>query len=257
MLRNGPRRISLLTPAKFSGIALAELQCPLADRLVRDGDATTGHLLFYVAKTQREPEVEPHDMTDDFRRVAEAAVELRFFHPATLQNFPDARKLTVPCSQRFRQYMDARDRGQLVVEHAGEREQVVALILQRHAYRADASRIIRLAPLHLGGDKIEQVLSNLQARTGQRQNVVAQPCGERPDVAGKCMRACLGMAGKCEPVGNVRILACFDLAGRPPDGVARSDGDFCCGRIRYQAVVSYVSDLARLRSAYIEVDLGK
>src|SRR5476649_2199724 len=97
--------------------------------------------------------------------------------------------------ERFRQYMDARDRGELVVEHAGEREQVVALILQRHANRADASRIIRLAPLHLGGDKVEQVLSNLQARTGQRQNVVAQPCGERPDVAGKCMRACLGMAG--------------------------------------------------------------
>ena|GEM_PF-5646836 len=118
-------------------------------------------------------------------------------------------------------HMDARDRGQLVVERAGEREQLVALILQRHAYRADASRIIRAAPLHLGGDKVELVLSNLQARTGQRQNVVAQPCGERPDVTGKCMRACLGMAGKCEPVGNVR----------PPGVLSRSWPAASCAAI--------------------------
>src|SRR5471030_1878893 len=85
-----------LTPAKFIGIALAEFQCPLADRLVCDDDATAGHQLFYVAKTQREPEVEPHDMTDDFCRVAEATVELGFFHPSTLLNFTSTLKMTVP-----------------------------------------------------------------------------------------------------------------------------------------------------------------
>jgi len=56
----------------------------LADRLVCDDDATAGHQLFYVAKTQREPEVEPHDMTDDVCPVAEATVALGFFHPGTL-----------------------------------------------------------------------------------------------------------------------------------------------------------------------------
>jgi len=75
---------------------LAELQRLLADRLVRDDDATASHQFFYVAKTQREPEVEPHDMTDDFCWVAEAAVKWGFFHPAILQNFPAASKLTVP-----------------------------------------------------------------------------------------------------------------------------------------------------------------
>src|SRR5471032_2199302 len=93
-----------LTPAKFIGIALAEFQCPLADRLVCDDDATAGHQLFYVAKTQREPEVEPYDMTDDFCRVAEAAVESGFFHPVTLQNFPGTRKLTVPSQVEFRAF---------------------------------------------------------------------------------------------------------------------------------------------------------
>ena len=64
-----------LFPAKFIGISLAELQRPLSNRLVCDDDAPAGHELFYVAKTQREPEVEPHDMADEFRQVAESAVE--------------------------------------------------------------------------------------------------------------------------------------------------------------------------------------
>lgn len=64
-----------LTQTKFIGIALPELQRSLTDRLVRDDDATAGHQLFYVAKTQREPEVEPHDVADDFLRIAESALE--------------------------------------------------------------------------------------------------------------------------------------------------------------------------------------
>ncbi len=39
------------------------------------------------------------------------------------------------------------------------------------------------------------------------EDVVAQPRGQRPDVAGKRMRAYLGMAGERDPVGTVRILA--------------------------------------------------
>lgn len=44
------------------------------------------------------------------------------------------------------QLMGLRDGVQFVVEHVGEREQVVALVLQ---HRADAARIIDLAPFHL------------------------------------------------------------------------------------------------------------
>ena len=40
-----------LTPVKFIGQYLAELQRPLADRLIRDKDATAVHQLFDVAKT--------------------------------------------------------------------------------------------------------------------------------------------------------------------------------------------------------------
>lgn len=84
---------------------------------------------------------------------------------------------------------------------------VVALVLQRRAHRADAARIIHLAPFHLCDDEIEQVCSNLQARTGQGQNVVAQSRGECSDVVGKRMCTCFGLLGECDPVGNVRILA--------------------------------------------------
>ena len=85
-----------LTPAQFIGISLAELQCPLADRLVGDSNATAGHQLFDVAKAQRKPEVELHHMANDLGKKSEAAVNLGIFHPAILQNFADCRKLTVP-----------------------------------------------------------------------------------------------------------------------------------------------------------------
>ncbi len=50
----------------------------------------------------------------------------------------------------------ARDRGQLVVEHPGEGEQVVALVPQRDAHRADASRIPKFAARPLLDDEVEQ-----------------------------------------------------------------------------------------------------
>ena len=51
-------------------------------------DAAPGHQLFYVAETQRKPEVEPHDMTDDFCRIAEAAIWLGFFITLLYKIFP-------------------------------------------------------------------------------------------------------------------------------------------------------------------------
>ena len=89
--------------------------------------------------------------------------------------------------------MSACDRSQLVVEHAGEREQVVALVLQRDAYWADATRIGKLPPTELYGDEIENFITNFQVRTGQGQNIVGEPGDERSDVAGKRMRCCFGL----------------------------------------------------------------
>jgi len=105
------------------------------------------------------------------------------------------------------------DRGQLVVEHAGEREQVIALILQRDAYRSDATRIDMLAPAKLCDDEIEHFVANVQTRTGQRQDVVGEPGGERPNVAGQRMRSLFGLAGERDPVGKVWLLTCFPALG--------------------------------------------
>lgn len=71
----------LPTLTQFIGICLAKLQRPFADRLLRDNGAETGHQFLNVAKTQRKPEVEPHHVADDFRWIAQPAVNLGFFIP--------------------------------------------------------------------------------------------------------------------------------------------------------------------------------
>jgi len=113
----------------------------------------------------------------------------------------------------FRQCVGARDHRQLVVEDAGEREQIIALVLQRRAHRPDAARIIHLAPFHLGDDEIEHLFSDVQARTGQRQDVVGEPGGERSNVASQRLRRRFGLQGERGPVGKVRIMACFSGLG--------------------------------------------
>jgi len=78
-----------------------------------------------------------------------------------------------------------RDRGQLVVEHAGEGEQVVALVLQGDADQADAPWILGLASCQLLDDEVEQLPPRCQVRAGQGQNVMAQPLYKRSDIAGE------------------------------------------------------------------------
>ena len=73
-----------LASAQRVGIPLAEFQRPLAYRLVSDNDATAGHQLLNVAKTQRKSEVQPHDMADDLDWITEAAVDIGFLHPTIL-----------------------------------------------------------------------------------------------------------------------------------------------------------------------------
>jgi hypothetical protein len=47
------------------------------------------------------------------------------------------------------------DGGKLDIEHAGEGEQVVALVLQGDAHRADASRVLGLAGRQFRDDEVD------------------------------------------------------------------------------------------------------
>ncbi len=77
--------------------------------------------------------------------------------------------------------MDARDCGQLGIEHADEGEQGVALVLQCDTHRADASCILWLTGRLFRDDEVEQFLPRCQCRSGQNQNqnVVAQPLNKQ------------------------------------------------------------------------------
>ena len=79
----------------------------------------------------------------------------------------------------------ARDASRRGVEHTGEGEQVIALVLQRDAHRVDASRVLGLAGHQLRDDEVEQLPPRRQVRASQGQNVVAQPLDKRLDVAGE------------------------------------------------------------------------
>ena len=54
--------------------------------------------------------------------------------------------------------MDSRDGDQVFIQHAGECEQAVALVLQRDAYRTDAAWILGLAARQFLDDEVKQRL---------------------------------------------------------------------------------------------------
>src|SRR3954447_15377131 len=108
--------------------------------------------------------------------------------------------------------MGSRDGGQSFIEHTGKGEQIVALILQRDAYRADTSRILGLAARQFLDDKVEQRLARGQGRPGQCQNVMAQPLRERADVAGKAGRPHLGLPRKLQFGGKLRLAVWVTLS---------------------------------------------
>ena len=85
--------------------------------------------------------------------------------------------------QRLGDGVGVGDVGQFLVEHAGEGEQVIALVLQRDPHRADAPRVLVLASRQLGDDEVEQLSPGGQGRACQGENVVAQTVHECPDVA--------------------------------------------------------------------------
>jgi hypothetical protein len=106
----------------------------------------------------------------------------------------------------------ARGRGQLGVEHAGEGEQVVALVLQRDPHRADASRVLRLASRQLLDDEVEQLTPGGQVRAGQGEDVVAQPVEERADVASEPVCLGLGLPRTMQQLGG-QLVVWIALAG--------------------------------------------
>lgn len=57
-------------------LASPRLGFPLPDGFVRHKDAAAGHQLFDVPKTHGKPEIQPHRMVDDLRRIAEADVQI-------------------------------------------------------------------------------------------------------------------------------------------------------------------------------------
>ena len=56
-----------------------------------------------------------------------------------------------------------RDGGQFLVEHAGEGEQIITLVPQRDAHRADTPHILRLQTRQFIDDEVEQLLPRGQA----------------------------------------------------------------------------------------------
>src|SRR5258708_17192889 len=73
--------------AEFVRVRLPKLQAPLAHGFVGHDDPALGQKLFDIAKTEREAEIQPNSMADDFRRKAVASViggSCGCFHEAIL-----------------------------------------------------------------------------------------------------------------------------------------------------------------------------
>uniref|UniRef100_UPI001589ED68 hypothetical protein n=1 Tax=Burkholderia ambifaria TaxID=152480 RepID=UPI001589ED68 len=104
------------------------------------------------------------------------------------------------------------DRREFAVKYASEREQIIALVLQRHAQRADAAQIEPLALTQLLDDEVEQRLALGQRWPGQRQDVVTEPLGERADVARQGLRPRFSLARPAQPLAVVPGAA---TAARP------------------------------------------
>ena len=75
----GPQPSSVLKP---------EGQAPLPDRLVGDGHTPLGEEVLDVSKTQAEPVVQPHSVTDDVRRESVSAVAGLRAHRLSLPRGP-------------------------------------------------------------------------------------------------------------------------------------------------------------------------
>jgi len=74
--------------------------------------------------------------------------------------------------------------------------------IQHALWAGVAGYFLGLATHQLLDDEIKQQLPRGQSRSGQRQDIMAQPLGEHPDVAGEPNRLCLGLPGQCHLSGQ-------------------------------------------------------
>src|SRR5260370_28669319 len=88
------------TTTQFIGIRLPKFQTPLSNRFIGDDDSALGQKLFNITKTEREAEIQPDCVANDFRRKAETFVvesNSVCFHEAILAYlFSYIAKLTIP-----------------------------------------------------------------------------------------------------------------------------------------------------------------
>jgi hypothetical protein len=91
--------------------------------------------------------------------------------------------------------------------------------LQRDTHRADASCISGLPVRQFVDDEVEQRLPGSQGWACKRQNVMAQPLGERSNVAGQLMCLGLGLPGQRQLGGE--LIAGTMVAGATHLGLQR------------------------------------
>jgi hypothetical protein len=86
-----------LSATEGIGVSLTELGCPLSDGFVGDNHPTIGQDFFYVTEAERETEVKPHRVADDFSWIPVAGVSVGLLaHPQKLPGLGFIDKLTVP-----------------------------------------------------------------------------------------------------------------------------------------------------------------
>jgi hypothetical protein len=107
------------------------------------------------------------------------------------------------------------DRGEFAVEHTGEGEQVVALVLQRDTHGANTRCILRLAARQFVDDEVKQHLPCGQVGSGKSQNVMAQPLGERSDIMGQPGRPRLDLPREIQLNGRLAVQTTMAHAADP------------------------------------------
>ncbi len=90
--------------AQFIGLCLAKFQAPLPYRFIGEHDASLCHEFLDIAKTEREAEIQPDAVADDFRWEAVSFVignRLVCFHETILPDYPTSlAKLTIPLGEK-------------------------------------------------------------------------------------------------------------------------------------------------------------
>jgi len=122
------------------------------------------------------------------------------------------------------------DRGDPAIKVRCEREQVVALVLQRTTHRSNAVRAAVLTGAKLLDDVVVEALPSREVRADERKNVVLEPVGKRRDVRDELEGRDFLFAGERKPLGELLSLA---LPLEPPHSVLKlvTHGDHAIGAV--------------------------